>query len=111
MTAKTPSIFAAIILAILVVPSLTSLAYSQPYLGNVGEDDKTGVGTLEESLKLAREKVILAQENPLLGSGTPFLALDGLIGSSLVAGGIFGGITAGLFIKSRGGHYVAQGRG
>jgi len=110
MSTKTPSIFVAIIFGILVVPSLTSIAYSQPYLGNVGEDGETGVGTLEAALKLAREKVILAQENPL-GSGTPLLALDGLIGSSLVAGGIFGGITAGLFIKSRGGRYVAQGRG
>jgi len=110
MTAKTPSIFAVIILGMLVVPSLTSVAYSQAYLGNVGIDGQTGVGTLEESLKLSHGKVLTVQENPL-GSGTPLLAADGVVGASLITVGIFGGIAALLVIKSRGGRYVASGLG
>ena len=110
MNAKKPSIIAAIILGILVVPSLSSVAYSETYLGNVGEDGTTGVGTLEEVLKLAKGKVVSANENPQ-GSGTPLLAADGVIGASLIAASVFGGIAAMLVIKSRGGRYVAPGLG
>ena len=110
MTTKTPIILAVIIFGMLVVPSLTSVAYSEAYLGNVGKDGETGAMTLEEALKLAQGKVVVARENPL-GSGTPLLAADGVVGASLIAGGIFGGIAAVFIKKGRGGRYVAQGLG
>lgn len=110
MTTKTPIIIATIIFGLLVVPSLANVAYSQAYLGNVGEDGQTGAQTLEEALKLAQGKVVVASENPI-GSGTPILAADGVVGASIIAAGIFGGIAAVLIKKAKGGRYVAQGLG
>ena len=48
--------------------------------------------TLEEHLELAERKVQKAADNPATGSGTPYLDADGVLGSSLIAGAIFGGI-------------------
>lgn len=85
-------------------------AFAQ-YMGSVGEGGETGVGTLEESLKLAKAKVDAAATNPSTGSGTPYLAADGVLGASAIAGAVFGGIAIAFFMKARTGKYVAQGRG
>jgi len=45
------------------------------------------------------------------GSGTPVFAADGVLGASLISGGIFGGIAATFFIRGRKGKYAAMGRG
>ncbi len=85
-------------------------AYAQ-YLGNVGQAGETGVGTLEETLELAKRKVEAAEANPASGSGTPYLDSGGVLGSAIIAGGIFGGISGFFLLRGRTGKYAAQGRG
>lgn len=85
-------------------------AFAQ-YMGNVGQGGDTGANTLEETLKLAQDRVEYAQNNPATGSGTPYLAADGVLGASAIAGAVFGGIAAAFFFRARSGRYAAQGRG
>jgi len=86
------------------------LAYAQ-YMGNVGSLGETGASTLEETLQLARDKVNYAPANPASGSGTPYLDASGILGSTIIAGAVFGGMAGALFLKGRQGKYAAQGRG
>ena len=86
------------------------LAFAQ-YMGNVGEEGETGARTLEEQLELARRAIEAAEANPASGSGTPYLAADGVLGASAIAAAVFGGIAGALFFKGRTGKYAAQGRG
>ncbi|MEE8255465.1 MAG: hypothetical protein V3R12_01280, partial [Nitrosopumilaceae archaeon] len=53
------------------------LAYAQ-YMGNVGGGGETGVGTLEETLELAKRAIEATKANPSAGSGTPVLSADGV---------------------------------
>ncbi len=85
-------------------------AYAQ-YMGNVGSGGQTGVGTLEETLELAKRKIEAAEANPASGSGTPYLDAEGVAGSAIIAGAIFGGISGAFLLKGRSGKYAAQGRG
>jgi len=85
-------------------------AFAQ-YMGNVGQAGETGVGTLEETLELAKRKVEYADANPATGSGTPYLDAGGVFGASAIAAAIFGGIAGAFFIKGRSGKYAAPGRG
>ncbi len=85
-------------------------AFAQ-YMGNVGAGGEVGVGTLEETLELAKRKVEAVEANPASGSGTPYLAADGVIGASVISAVIFGGIAGAFFFKARSGKYAAQGRG
>jgi len=85
-------------------------AYAQ-YMGNIGDKGETGVGTLEEALVLARRRIEAAEANPASGSGTPYLDASGVIGASIIAGAVFGGIATAFFVRSRSGKYAAYGRG
>jgi hypothetical protein len=85
-------------------------AFAQ-YMGNVGSQGETGSMTLEENLELARRRVEAAEANPASGSGTPYLAADGVIGAAAISAAVFGGIAAVLFYKGKQGKYAAQGRG
>ncbi len=85
-------------------------AFAQ-YMGNVGSAGETGVGTLEETLELAKRRVEIVKNNPTAGSGTPYIAADGVVGASAISALVFGGIAAALFFKGKSGKYVAQGRG
>ena len=67
--------------------------------------------TLEEHLALAERKVAYAEANPATGSGTPYLDADGVVGATVIAGAIFGGIATAMFVKGRSGRYAAYGRG
>ena len=67
--------------------------------------------TLEEQLILAERKVQKAADNPATGSGTPYLDASGVLGASIIAGAIFGGIATAFFVKGRSGRYAAYGRG
>jgi len=67
--------------------------------------------TLEEHLALAERKVAYAEANPASGSGTPYLDATGVVGASVIAGAIFGGIATAMFVKGRSGRYAAYGRG
>ena len=103
-------VFFVAFLASIMLVSTVAPAFAQ-YMGNVGSAGETGVATLEEQLKLARDKVAAVQANPQSGSGTPYLAADGVVGASVIAGAVFGGIAITFFYKARGGKYYAQGRG
>ena len=112
MNKKISAIIVGTMTAILLIPGMNMVfAELAPYLGNVGPEGQTGSYTLEEALKLAQERVAKAAENKGLGSGTPLLSLDGMVGASIVSAGIFGGIAASFFVKGKSGKYAAMGRG
>lgn len=106
------TIFGAAIVAVAVLSlgMMAEQAFAQ-YMGNVKEGEKVGAETLEETLKLQRERVEVAKANPATGSGTPYLAADGVLGASAIAAAVFGGIAAAFFIRGRSGRYAAPGRG
>jgi hypothetical protein len=106
------TLFGAAILAVTVlsVGMMTEQAFAQ-YMGNVGEAGKTGKNTLEETLALQRARVDAASDDKAYGSGTPYLAADGVLGASAIAAAVFGGIAAAFFIRGKSGRYAAQGRG
>ncbi len=106
------TIFGAAIVAFAVLSfgMMTSQAFAQ-YLGNVDPAGSTGKNTLEETLALQKARVDYAADNPSTGSGTPYLAADGVLGASAVAAAVFGGIAAAFFFRARSGRYAAQGRG
>ena len=81
-----------------------------PVLAYSGLGATDGI-TLEEHLELAARKVEKAEANPATGSGTPYLSADGVLGASIIAGAIFGGIATALFMRGRSGRYAAYGRG
>ena len=100
------SIFALSTLALCMAMStvvLPVLAYS-----GLGAD---GGITLEEHMELATRKVEYADANPATGSGTPYLDAGGVLGASLIAGAIFGGIATAFFVRGKSGRYAAYGRG
>jgi len=106
------TVLVAIVVGVFVAGSFGpyGLAFAQ-YMGNVGEKGQTGARTLEETLELARRKVEMASSNPHTGSGTPYLAADGVLGASAIAAAVFGGIAGAFFFKGKHGKYAAQGRG
>ena len=81
-----------------------------PVLAYSGLGAEGGI-TLEEHLELATRKVEKAADNPATGSGTPYLDADGVLGASLIAGAIFGGIATAFFVRGKSGRYAAYGRG
>ena len=87
-----------------------SVAFAQ-YMGNVGGGGETGSYTLEEALEIQRRRIEAAEANPASGSGTPYLNADGVVGASVIAGAVFGGIAGAFFLKGRSGKYAAMGRG
>jgi len=95
------------IMAIFTIGTISMVPVALAYSG-LGADD--GI-TLEEHLQLAERKVQKAEDNPASGSGTPYLDADGVLGASVIAGAIFGGIATAFFVRGRSGRYAAYGRG
>ena len=95
------------IMAIFVIGTISMVPVALAYSG-LGAD---GVITLEEHLELAERKVQKAADNPATGSGTPYLDASGVLGASLIAGAIFGGIATAFFVRGKSGRYAAYGRG
>jgi len=87
-----------------------SIAFAQ-YMGNVGSEGETGAHTLEEILRIQRSRIESAEANPSSGSGTPYLDANGVVGASVIAGAVFGGIAGAFFLRGRSGKYAAMGRG
>lgn len=56
--------------------------------------------TLEESLKLAHERVMSSQMNPTVGSGTPFFSPDSVVLEIIVIGAVFGILSTILYWKA-----------
>jgi len=95
------------IMAIFTIGTISMVPVALAYSG-LGAD---GGITLEEHLELAERKVQKAADNPATGSGTPYLDAGGVLGSSLIAGAIFGGIAVAFFARGKSGRYAAYGRG
>ena len=100
------SIYALSTLALCMAMSTLAL----PVLAYSGLGADGGI-TLEEHLELAERKVQKAADNPATGSGTPYLDAGGVLGASLIAGAIFGGIATAFFVRGKSGRYAAYGRG
>ena len=100
------SIYALSTLALCMAMSTLAL----PVLAYSGLGADGGI-TLEEHLMLAERKVEYAEANPASGSGTPYLDATGVVGASVIAGAIFGGIATAMFVRGRSGRYAAYGRG
>jgi hypothetical protein len=91
---KTPIIVGTALLALYVVSTFAPFAAAQYQAGG-------GINSLEEELKLARSKIQAVQNNPHAGSGTPYLDASGVVGASVIAGGIFGGIFIAFVVKAK----------
>jgi len=99
--------FGVSIMAVFVIGTISMVPVALAYSG-LGAVD--GI-TLEEHLELAERKVQKAADNPATGSGTPYMDADGVVGASIIAGAIFGGIATAFFVRGRSGRYAAYGRG
>ena len=110
MNGKIWAFLAVAALSSMIIPSLMDISYAQ-YMGNVGSQGETGAYTLEEALEIQRRRIEAAEANPASGSGTPYLDASGVVGASVIAGAVFGGIAAAFFIRGRSGKYAAMGRG
>ena len=104
MTGKITTIVTGVMFSILILPSVSSVAFGQ-YLITDGQT------WLDNYLQLAQDRVALANDHPQAGSGTPIFAVDGVLGALILSTGIFGGVAATFFIRSRQGKYAAVGRG
>ena len=78
---------------------------------NDDDDDDVLSGGLYSGMLDSKTKVYIATKEGAIGSGTPYFAADGILGASLLSGGLFGGIAAMLFIRGKKGRYAAIGRG
>jgi len=112
MNKKISTIIVGMMTAVLLIPAM-SMVYAEigPYLGNVGPQGQTGSYTLEEALAIQKGRADAARDNPASGSGTPYLDADGVVGASIIAGAVFGGIAGTFFVKGKTGKYAAMGRG
>ena len=104
MTGKKIAIVTGVMFSLLILPSVSSVAFAQ----YIGVDGQTG---LDDYLQLAQDRVAISNENPKAGSGTPLFAADGVLGAIILSIGIFGGIAFTFFIRSRQGKYAEIGRG
>ncbi|MFZ0184490.1 MAG: hypothetical protein WBV92_01225 [Nitrosotalea sp.] len=91
---KTPIIIGTVLLALFAVSTFVPFAAAQYVPGG-------GINSLEEDLKLARAKVQAVQDNPHAGSGTPYLDANGVVGATIISGGIFGGIFIAFVVKAK----------
>jgi len=109
---NTKVLLAASLVAVFVIGiyGTNAVAFAQ-YMGNVGSEGETGSYTLEEALEIQRRRIQAAEANPASGSGTPYLDASGVVGASVIAGAVFGGIAGAFFIRGRSGKYAAMGRG
>jgi hypothetical protein len=93
---KKPIIIGTVLLALFVASSLVPLAAAQnPGYGGGSQS------TLEEVLKLAKARLAAVQANPHAGSGTPFLDANGVVGASIIAGAVFGGIFVAFVVRAK----------
>jgi len=83
------------------------VTFSQPAFAQYDVLDKG----IYQGMETSKIKVEIANKEGAVGSGTPYFAADGVLGASLLSGGVFGGIAAMLFIRGKKGKYAAMGRG
>lgn len=95
-----PILLGTIVLVLFVAATMLPMAAAQ-YAGVGGGGDIT----LEDQLELAKRKVATAAKNPAAGSGTPYLDASGVVGASVIAGAVFGGIAIAFVVKGRSGRF------
>jgi hypothetical protein len=87
-----------VLLALFAVSTFAPFAAAQV---SGGYQSGGGISSLDEVLKLARAKVQAVQNNPHAGSGTPYLDANGVVGASIISGGIFGGIFIAFVVRAK----------
>ncbi len=90
------TMFSATLLACVAASTLMPLAFAQTY-----PQSTSGEFTVEEQLKLARDRVDEVKAHPGEGSGTPYLNPDGVIGATIISGSIFGGIFVAFVMRAK----------
>jgi len=93
-----PIIIGAVLLSLFTASAFLPIAAAQ--YGGAASGGPGGV-TLEEQLKLARDKIAVVQANPHTGSGTPVLDATGVVGASIVVGVVFGGIFIAFVVRAK----------
>jgi len=104
MERKKIAIASGVMLSLLILPSVSTMVYAQ-------YDPLEKTTGLDDYLKLSKDRVALAAENPGTGSGTPMFAAEGILGAIVLSTGVFGGIAAAFFVIGRKGKYATIGRG
>lgn len=74
------------------LPLAAAQSYPPPYPNQM---------TLEDTLKIAKERITEVKQHPGEGSGTPFLDANGVIGASIISGAVFGGIFVTFVVRAR----------
>ncbi len=90
------TILSATLLAFVMASTMAPLAYAQAY-----PQPSSSSMTLEEDLKLARERIAEVKAHPGQGSGTPYLDPNGVIGATIICGAIFGGIFVAFVVRAK----------
>ena len=90
------TILSATLLAVVAASTMAPLAFAQAY----PSQSSSGM-TLEEELKLARERIDEVKAHPGAGSGTPYLDPAGVIGATIISGSIFGGIFVAFVVRAK----------
>lgn len=93
---ETKILLSGMALAFLAMGALAPLAFAQAY----PQGQNVGM-TLEDQLRLARERIQEVRENPGAGSGTPYLDASGVIGATIISGSIFGGIFVAFVVRAK----------
>ena len=96
--------YAGAILIILLLPSVSQVSAQYQLTG-------TDIRDVYNAVKDGQTKTNIAKGDGAFGSGTPYFAADGIISSTVLAAGVFGGIATMFFVKGRKGKYAVQGRG
>jgi hypothetical protein len=94
-----PIIIGAVLLSLFATSAILPLAAAQ----SAYPQSNSGYGgsTLEENLKLARDKIADVKAHPAAGSGTPVLDAGGVLGASIAVGAVFGGIFIAFVVKAK----------
>ena len=104
MERKKITIASGVMLSLLILPSVSTMVYAQ-------YDPLEKTTGLDDYLKLSKDRVAIAAENPGTGSGTPMFAAEGILGAIVLSTGVFGGIAAAFFVIGCKGKYATIGRG
>lgn len=93
---KQNKILSTTLLGFVVASTLMPLAFAQTYYPS----PSSGM-TLEEQLKLARERIEVVRAHPGDGSGTPYLNPEGVVGATIICGAVFGGIFVAFVVRAK----------
>lgn len=80
---------------------------TQPAFAQYDVLDKGTYQVMENS----KNKVDIATSEGAEGAGVPIFNAEGVLGASILSGGVFGVIATSFFIRGRKGKYAAMGRG